>query len=416
MSENIKEYPNNFLPEEDIIKYENVARKVLENGFKSLKFPGALEKLFSKWVFPNRKMRYVGLGLGAVFSYNLFCITDYFVLPDIYKTAWLIRLAVDTPIILIFLFLIYFKKIQRFIEYILGFIIVLVAASSILIVSISEHPNVQYYQTGIILVVIFGNVVIRIRFWVAMAFSIIIQVLYTLSTLFIISIPPEISFTCSLILFFTIILTLIGNYQMDIEMRKDFLLTLLVHIDTLKMEESNRELKHLSLSDALSGLANRRYFDSAFDQEWRAAFRRKYNISLIFIDIDFFKLYNDNYGHQAGDECLKQIARVLKNYAQRPHDVCARYGGEEFVILLPQTNLSNAIELAERIRINIKNLLIPHEFSEIGSYVTISLGVAEVNPSLVLNDSNYLIELADKALYLAKKNGRNRVCTHLEYN
>jgi diguanylate cyclase (GGDEF)-like protein len=412
----IKENLDKLFPVEEFRIYENEARNMLSNGFRFLRFSDILEDLFLKLDLPSRKLRYFAMGIVAIIIYDLFCINDYFTIRDIYSTAWTIRLLIITPILLSTLFLLYYKGFQRFVEYILGFMLILTAASHALIYSFASRPDMLFFQSGIFLIIIFGNIVIRMRFWFALAFSVIIQILNTIFLSLLFATPFVMIINCSFVLFCINILTLIGNYQMDMEMRRGFLLTLLLHIDSTKMEESNRELKHLSLSDSLTGLANRRYFDSAYEQEWRAAHRRKYGISLIFLDIDFFKKYNDNYGHQAGDECLKQIAGMLKKFAQRPHDVCARYGGEEFVILLPQTSLSNAIELAERIRISIKNLAIPHEYSKIADYVTVSLGVAEVVPALIVNSSNHLIEQADKALYIAKNKGRNRVCTHLDFN
>ncbi len=150
-----------------------------------------------------------------------------------------------------------------------------------------------------------------------------------------------------------IIISLIGNYQLERKFRRDAILSMLLSIESIKLEESNKTLKGLSTSDFLTGLANRRSFDETFNREWRVCVRRKTPISILFIDIDYFKLYNDNYGHQAGDECLRQIAKVLKNYSRRPHDLCARYGGEEFIILLPELILSEAVELAEKIRADV---------------------------------------------------------------
>jgi diguanylate cyclase (GGDEF)-like protein len=417
----IKDNLENLFPPEEFRIYESEARNMLSRGFKFLKFSDILENLFNDLDLPNRRLRYLRMGLGAIFLYNLFCISDYLMIRDVYKTAWAIRLIVVTPILLTVVFFMYFPgfqkiRLRRLIEYVIGFLLMLTSASHMLISGLISPPGLHYFQSGIFVVVILGNIVFRMRFWFALTFSVIIQILFSISISYVFFLNYETVFNSSLLLLCVIILTLIGNYQMDMEIRKGFLLTLLLHIDSIRMEESNRELKHLSLSDPLTGLANRRYFDSAYEQEWRAALRRKYGLSLIFMDIDFFKLYNDNYGHQAGDECLRQIAGVLKKFAQRPHDVCARYGGEEFVIFLPQISLSNAIELAERIRISIKNLAIPHEFSRIDKYVTVSLGVAEVIPSLAINETNYLIEQADKALYIAKNNGRNRVCTHLDSN
>jgi diguanylate cyclase (GGDEF)-like protein len=134
-------------------------------------------------------------------------------------------------------------------------------------------------------------------------------------------------------------------------------------------------------------------------------------VSLIFIDIDYFKNYNDNYGHQKGDRCLQKISEQLHTISKRPKDIAARYGGEEFVVLLPDTQTEGAVMLAENIRKSIELLKIPHGFSDAAAFVTISLGVATVTPSQETKSSG-LVKLADMALYEAKDMGRNRVYLH----
>jgi len=173
-----------------------------------------------------------------------------------------------------------------------------------------------------------------------------------------------------------------------------------------QLEESNKKLQALSTLDGLTGIANRRHFDEELDREWRRAQRGKSTLSLILIDIDYFKPYNDNYGHQAGDDCLIQVARSLEGVIVRPADTVARYGGEEFTAILPDTILEGAVTVAEKLRSAIESLNLPHEHSKSSSHITISLGVAE---STDLPDLQALINQADKCLYQAKKNGRNCV-------
>lgn len=183
-----------------------------------------------------------------------------------------------------------------------------------------------------------------------------------------------------------------------------------------RLAESNFRLQTLSQQDALTGIGNRRYFDACLEKEWRRAVRFEHSIALIFADVDHFKAYNDSYGHQAGDECLKQVAAALNSVISRPSDILVRYGGEEFVLLLPDTTLDGACQFAEQLRTTIMNLKIPHNRSSAGSYVTISLGVAAALASKEAKPEE-LIHFADKALYEAKKHGRNRVCcTYYEHH
>ena len=175
-----------------------------------------------------------------------------------------------------------------------------------------------------------------------------------------------------------------------------------------QLEEKNRLLERLSTLDTLTGIANRRRFDNVLRQEWKRSARDHSPLSLIYCDIDFFKGYNDAYGHQAGDECLVRVARVLSEAAHRPADLAARHGGEEFVILLVDTGAEGARTLAERMRASVEELRIAHRSSGIGAFLTASFGVATLVPRAGLR-SDELIDRADRALYAAKQEGRNRV-------
>ncbi len=170
----------------------------------------------------------------------------------------------------------------------------------------------------------------------------------------------------------------------------------------------NKELEILSMQDGLTGIANRRMFDQRLKHEWARSLRKKQPLSLILVDIDLFKTYNDIYGHVAGDECLKNITQTLSNVIKRPSDLVARYGGEEFVLLLPETDAIHANYLAEECSKKILEQQIPHKKLNVNSYVTISLGVCTTIPD---SDKQVLslVESADKALYQAKNNGRNQV-------
>jgi len=178
--------------------------------------------------------------------------------------------------------------------------------------------------------------------------------------------------------------------------------------DISEQKSLEEKLERLSYLDGLTGIANRRHFDINLDLEWRRMARLDKSLSLIMCDIDFFKAYNDTYGHQAGDKCLKAVGNVLKGSAKRAGDLVARYGGEEFTILLPMTDSEKAFIIAEKIQRDINSLKVPHKKSEVSDVVTLSFGIATLfpHPSKSQND---LVELADKALYRAKHEGRNKV-------
>jgi len=174
------------------------------------------------------------------------------------------------------------------------------------------------------------------------------------------------------------------------------------------LKEANERLERLSTSDGLTGVANRRCFDQTLQKEWTRLQRTKEHLSLIMCDVDFFKLYNDAYGHQGGDDCLKSVAQALQENARRGGDCVARYGGEEFAVIMPATEEKNAVYVADKIRQAVEQKDIAHIKSSVAPRVTLSLGVATIVPD-DLETPESLIKRADEALYRAKSSGRNRV-------
>ncbi|AUM15021.1 hypothetical protein Kalk_18390 [Ketobacter alkanivorans] len=175
----------------------------------------------------------------------------------------------------------------------------------------------------------------------------------------------------------------------------------------LALKHKSNLLVQLACTDELTRVANRRHFDYVIERELSRAQRNQTDLSVIMIDVDHFKLFNDHYGHPEGDRCLKQVSRALSSVLHRPADLLARYGGEEFIVLLPETDADGAADIAEKLRQAVFSLSIPHQNSDSDDRVTISLGVATCRPkeSQIVED---LLESADKALYQAKTHGRNR--------
>jgi diguanylate cyclase (GGDEF)-like protein/PAS domain S-box-containing protein len=169
-----------------------------------------------------------------------------------------------------------------------------------------------------------------------------------------------------------------------------------------------RELEEMSFKDGLTGVANRRRFDFIMDVEWGNARRNKQPMSLIMLDIDYFKQYNDHYGHLQGDSCLKQVAAILSKVGTRARDFLARFGGEEFVFILPETNAKSAMKIAERCREMLATAQIPHEESQVDQVLTASIGVSTIVPC---HDDvmHTFIETVDRRLYQAKQKGRDRI-------
>ncbi|HEV2676759.1 MAG TPA: diguanylate cyclase [Aliidongia sp.] len=176
----------------------------------------------------------------------------------------------------------------------------------------------------------------------------------------------------------------------------------------LELKRHRDTLAQLALTDGLSGIPNRRGFDETLEREWLRSVRAGCAMSLLLIDIDHFKSFNDNYGHPAGDACLRRVATLIDETLNRPGDYVARYGGEEFACILPETDQAGAFILAESLRAAVASERIDHHFAPTVDYLTISVGLATVMPDRQREMAD-LVELADKALYAAKRNGRNVV-------
>lgn len=205
------------------------------------------------------------------------------------------------------------------------------------------------------------------------------------------------------------VVNVVRNSQGEIESLVGFMFDI---SERKKTEEKlitlQKELEDLSFKDSLTGIANRRMFDSILDMEWLNARRNSQPLSLIMIDIDYFKQYNDHYGHIQGDACLKRVSAALSNSASRARDTLARYGGEEFILILPETNAASANKIAQRCRNLIFKEQIAHAKSEVGQLLTVSIGVATIVPTHKDKSITFVNEV-DNRLYQAKHKGRNAV-------
>lgn len=196
-------------------------------------------------------------------------------------------------------------------------------------------------------------------------------------------------------------------YATDRQHRENYLQNCMLELNRLELMRQAQQLSILSQQDALTGLANRRYLDEVLENEWKRAIRHEVPITIMMIDIDFFKLYNDTLGHIQGDQCLRRIAILLGSIASRSGDLAARYGGEEFLLLFSMTDKEQAIIQVQRLMELVRTIAINHPKSSVSKHVTISVGVATMTPHL--NDSlSEFISQADHALYIAKSNGRNQ--------
>ena len=196
----------------------------------------------------------------------------------------------------------------------------------------------------------------------------------------------------------------VGGYFMEYAERRSFLQERLLEIQNHQLDGLNK----LARIDALSGLANRRHLDESLRREWERARREQHSLAIVFIDIDYFKHYNDHYGHSAGDRCLAMMGSILGMALHRPTDLAARYGGEEFMLVLPNTDADGARLVAERISATLDEMALPHPGSKTAGHVTVSIGIAACVPQRE-SDARILVDFADAALYESKSLGRHRI-------
>ncbi|MES0489710.1 MAG: diguanylate cyclase [Leptospirales bacterium] len=179
----------------------------------------------------------------------------------------------------------------------------------------------------------------------------------------------------------------------------------------IKLKAYHDQLADISLRDGLTGLYNKRKLNEVLIKEWGRAFREGSSISIVIIDIDYFKKYNDTYGHLKGDSCLCDVATAISDSIHRPTDVVVRFGGEEFLCVFSGTDVAGAEAVAQKIRKNVSALKIPHKSSDVSKFVTVSLGVCGVKQVTELHPTEIIMEKADEMLYQAKESGRNKICT-----
>ncbi|MFO8032285.1 MAG: diguanylate cyclase [Desulfohalobiaceae bacterium] len=176
----------------------------------------------------------------------------------------------------------------------------------------------------------------------------------------------------------------------------------------VELQNHKEKLSQMSYVDGLTSIFNRRRFNEYLESEWKRAVRSSQPLSLIILDIDFFKQFNDHYGHSAGDDCLVLVAQAISSCVKRSSDLVSRFGGEEFAVVLPETGFSAAMGLAENIQASIRELAVRHDYSQIASYVTVSIGIASAVPA-EKDRHMQLLEVADRQLYAAKDAGRNQI-------
>jgi len=397
--------------EEQINRYRNV----LESGLRNLRFPSDLEKDYAAET--NRAFLTGSRGILAfgILMYLAFGFADEPLGRDQANYIWLLRVSI-TATLLVGLVILYARQWVELMVPATSLGMVIIGLSVVYFIALTEEPYSYAYHLGLVPWQVFILVALKSQVRAIVITSVTVLIAYSIFTFThdFKPVHPDLDVLVPimrpLFLVFWSLLVAMGvflAYQMEYFTRENFLKNRLLTLDAKRLKLLGEELHMLSTTDGLTNLANRRHFENCFDAEWRRALRTQDSLTLIMIDIDYFKNYNDHYGHQAGDECLRQVSDIFSSYAQRSGELVARYGGEEFVIMLPRTSLEAGQNLARSVRQKIEELAIEHKESGTG-LVTISAGVACCIPTQD-DDSEDLLRAADKSLYEAKGAGRNQV-------
>ncbi|XDU54165.1 GGDEF domain-containing protein [Acinetobacter nosocomialis] len=330
----------------------------------------------------------------------------YQVLPTDQVLSWLSYYSWVGIIVLIAWILSFIKKLNQWFDYYVGICSASAVAITFILINVLENgqDNVLFHAAMMYaIVIIYGAVGMRfytaiIAGWVGGLVGILVSTY----------VKGDIDWTfLNRTYTFSSFLGMTLAYATDRQHRENYLQNCMIELNRIELMQQAQQLSLLSQQDALTGLANRRYLDETLDNEWRRALRHETPLTIMMVDIDFFKPYNDTLGHLKGDQCLKDIATAISSIAARSGDLVARYGGEEFLLLFPMTNAQQAQIQVERLMNAIKKIAIVHPCSSVSPYVTISVGVATTIPRL--NDSiSAFVSRADHALYQAKTNGRNQ--------
>ncbi|RMG97002.1 MAG: diguanylate cyclase [Candidatus Dadabacteria bacterium] len=379
----------------------------IARGLARMAFRQPLEAAFRRYdmaaFLPQIRVS-LAVGLAILVGFGALDATLF---PDLRPRLWALRYGLACPAVAAVLALSYWERARRILPGAYAGALVLVGAVLTTIMARSAELAVLYYPS-LILLVIFAYAFSGLRLGPALAASTAVTAIYVPEALFggVLSHPAAINNVAGLAA--TNLIGAASGYLLERYRRKDFLQTLLLTLDKRELEASNRALRDLSYLDPLTGIPNRRAFEEAFEEEWNRAARHGYPLSLLLVDIDHFKRFNDRWGHPAGDRCLVRVSRVLQTFGGRPGDLAARYGGEEFVLLLVGTEEPAAIRLAEQLReqVSLAEVELPPPAPP--QRVTVSVGLATTVPGPATTRAD-LLRAADQALYTAKREGRNRV-------
>jgi len=373
--------------------YGSAYAEQLRRGFRGLRFTGLIEKEFRESYITQNLPRARLSGLIALIIVLAVTCIDLLLGTATADTLNTLRLGVLCPLLVALAIGISVPAAQRYYTEIIAVGVMLIGLVVTYIAHLGALAGSSYVLAGLVLVVLYGCLFLGLLFNVAMAVTAFLIGAHFVTGI-VVGLPFDQLYYSSAILGGAAVIGGISTYNLEHALRTNFLET--------------RMLNELAERDGLTGLYNRRIFDDYVERLWRQSRREGTAVAIIFVDIDFFKSYNDLYGHQAGDDCLKKVAKCIARGAKRPFDFAARYGGEEFVLVLygPPEEYSRGVP--EQIRRDVLELAIPHGGSQVAKHVTVSVGLSLATPDTIRSLAG-AIQTADEALYQAKREGRNLV-------
>jgi diguanylate cyclase (GGDEF)-like protein len=365
----------------------------LKRGFPKLRFTGLLEKDFRDFYVQQNLPRARLSGLIALILVLAVTCIDLALGAASGAELSFLRLGVLCPLVAVIGIAISLPAARRYYTEVASVGVALIGFVVTYIAHLAALQGTSYVLAGLVLTILYACLFLGLLFNIAIGIAALLVLTHFVMGLFL-DLPLNELYYMTAILGAAAVIGSISTYNLEHALRTNFLET--------------RLLNELAERDGLTGLYNRRIFDDYMGRVWRQSRREDVAIEIIFIDIDYFKIYNDLYGHQAGDDCLKRVAASIARCVKRPYDFLARYGGEEFVLVLYGPPEDYARGLPEQIRCDVMDLLIPHAGSEVAKYVTVSVGVALARAGSD-RSLNGAIQTADQAMYQAKREGRNRV-------
>lgn len=380
-----------------------------------LRLPGQLEGQFHADSVASRMLHIRRSGWLAVFVFNSFLLADWLMAPDVFWLSVAVRMGFFTPMAMVALLAAQYYRtpLDRAPPAVPDLFVLSAGWCGALwlayILVESQSAVVHYYHAGFLVVILYGNLVQQLSFRYAALFTAGVLVIHIGTMIITPAFPFWVGVALVQMVSVTAGFTLAANYMAERASKRRHLLLLRDHQLVQDLSRTNLALQKLSRRDVLTGVANRRHFQDYLREVWARAEVDREPLSLLMLDVDHFKAYNDRYGHPAGDECLRHVARVLDDNLRNTGDLVARFGGEEFVVVLPQTTQDAATQVAERVRAAIQELALPHEAAPMFQVVTVSIGVATVVAGTLGVHPDKLVSRADRALYDAKRSRRNLV-------